>query len=145
MEKIAILGTFICLGTLWICGLFSIPKICLRTKINFFHVWGRLPRPPPMGDRVKCIIRAIKTGLSISISVVKMVECCFLKSRGLFFFWINHKSTKSLTLNWLVFDPGSMMIFCPGWPPLEDLSMWKVFFDKIQFPATFQKIQIENK
>ena len=36
--KNAILGTFICLGTMWICGNFSTPKIALRTKINSFHV-----------------------------------------------------------------------------------------------------------
>ena len=39
MEKIAIEGTPICLGILWICGHCSTPKIGLQTKINFFHVW----------------------------------------------------------------------------------------------------------
>ena len=45
--KIAILGTFICLGTTSISGHFSIPKIGLRTKIDFFHVWSSVP----MGTR----------------------------------------------------------------------------------------------
>ena len=38
MENISILGNFICLGTVLICGPFLTPKIGLRTKINFFHV-----------------------------------------------------------------------------------------------------------
>ena len=47
--KRLILGTFICLGTMWICGHFSTPKIGFWTKKNFFHAWvysGRTHPPP---------------------------------------------------------------------------------------------------
>ena len=57
-RKIAILGTFICLGSIWICGHFSTLKIGLRAKNNLFHVclcsisnfasW-KLPNPPKFG------------------------------------------------------------------------------------------------
>ena len=43
LENIAILVTFISLSNIWICGDFSILKIGLRTKFNFFHVFFRIP------------------------------------------------------------------------------------------------------
>ena len=41
MKNFAILGTFICLGSMWICSHFSAPIISLRSKISFFHVFER--------------------------------------------------------------------------------------------------------
>ena len=39
LENIEIFAPFLWLGDTWICRHFSIWKIGLRTKINFFHVW----------------------------------------------------------------------------------------------------------